>query len=306
MANTQAASAPAVAGRKRWSKRLDALVPYVYISPFLLSFLVFFAFPSLYSFILSFYSYKGYGNASFVGLTNYISLLQYPNFWQSVYNTFFYFIVHTPPVMVLAFLMAFAIQSKAVPTAFKKWYKPLIFLPQIMATVAASLVFRVIFSTRTGVINRVFGTEIPFLEDPVLMKWTVIVLITWAATGWYMVVFLAGLTTINDEINEAATIDGASTWQRIFKITLPLMKPIFLFAFLINSVGSMKIYTQPLLLLSNNNNPPVDAIPILKVLTDQLQAGNFGRASAVGWVLFAITAIVSFITVRAFGGREKA
>lgn len=305
MVSIQTAPATKVLVKSR-NRSKDSWVPYVYILPFLISFLVFFAFPSVYSFVLSFYNYKGYGNATFVGLNNYISLMQYPMFWSSVYNTFFYFVVHTPPVMIISFLLAFSIHSKAVSPVFKNIYKPLIFLTQIMSIVAASLVFKVIFSTRSGVINQWLGTQYAFLDDPDFMKWSVVVLITWTAIGWYMVVFLVGLTTINDEINEAATLDGASTMQRMFRITLPLMKPIFLFAFLINAVGSMKIYTQPILLITNGNgNAPSEAIPILKVLTDQLLTGNFGRASAVGWVLFGITACVSFMMYRAFEGKDK-
>ncbi|MFN7252277.1 MAG: carbohydrate ABC transporter permease [Anaerobacillus sp.] len=282
--------------KKSW----DKLVPYMFISPFIFTFFVFFLFPSIYSFVLSFYRYRGYGEARFVGIDNYLNLLQYPTFWTAVYNTMFYLVIHIFPVMIISFLLAVAMNSKFIK--WQKVYKPLIFLPQIMAVVAAALVFRILFSTRTGVINNVFGTQIPFLEDPSLMKWTVVILIVWRAVGWFLVIFLAGLTTISPSLNEAAEIDGANAFQRLWYITIPLMKPILLFAFVIDTIGSLKIYAEPLILISGWINAPTHVIPIMALLTNNLQGGNFGMASAVGWVLFLMILVVSAIQFKLFKG----
>lgn len=282
----------------------DKLVPYLFILPFLVSFFVFFIFPSIYSFVLSFFRYKGYGSAEFIGLDNYVALFIYPTFWTAVYNTLFYWIVHIIPVMVISFLLAVGVNSKLVH--WKSLYKPLIFLPQITASVASALIFKVIFATRYGVINKLLGTQIFFLEDPALMKWTVVALILWRAIGWYFVIYMAGLTTISDEIQEAATIDGASPFQRLWYITVPLMKPIFLFAFMMDTIGSLKIYNEPLLMFSTGADAPTDVIPILSILTRNISGGNFGLASAVGWVLFAMILLVSLFQYKIMrGGKDE-
>jgi ABC-type sugar transport system permease subunit len=282
----------------------DKLVPYLFILPFIFSFFIFFVFPSIYSFILSFFRYKGYGSADFVGLDNYIALFIYPTFWTAVYNTVFYWIVHIVPVMTISFLLAVAVNSKLV--RWKSFYKPIIFLPQITAAVASALIFKVIFATRYGVINNLLGTQIFFLEDAALMKWTVVALIMWRAIGWYFVIYMAGLTTISDEIQEAATIDGANAAQRLWYITIPLMRPIFLFAFMIDTIGSLKIYTEPLLMFSTGMDAPTDIIPILSILTRNISGGNFGLASAVGWILFVMILLVSLLQYKLLrGGKDE-
>lgn len=172
-------------GRK---KSKFPVMPYLLISPFLISFLIFFAFPAVYSLILSFYNYRGYGSANFVGFDNYVALLTYPTFWTAVWNTIFYLIVHTVPVMVLAFILALILSNKFMKKV-QRFYKPIIFLPQVTAIVAASMIWRVILSGRDGVLNHLLGTKIQFIEDPRFMKWSVVLLIVWRATSWFMVVY---------------------------------------------------------------------------------------------------------------------
>lgn len=111
--------------------------------------------------------------------------------------------------------------------------------------------------------------------------------------GWFMVIFLAGLTTISSDLNEAATLDGANNWQRITKITIPLMKPIFLFAFVTDVISSFKIYTEPNVMMVETGTIPVDAQPVMNIITNHIKGGNFGMASAAGWILFLIILVVS-------------
>lgn len=281
------------------------MVPYIFILPFLLSFIIFFAAPAVYSFVLSFFAYKGYGNARFTGFNNYLSLLNYNTFWLSIRNTFFYFIVHTIPVMVFAFLFAVAMHSKLLSAA-QAIYKPILFLPQVVPIIASSLVWRIMLATQYGVVNQLFGTKIPFLENPRNMKWAVVALIVWRATGWYMVIYLAGLTTISDEIDDATRIDGASALQKILYVTIPMMKPIFLFAFIIDAIGSFKLFTEPNVLIFSNGGviTEPEAIPIMNVLVQNINGASFGMASATGWLLFIIILIISLIQFKFFSSKE--
>ena len=284
-------------------KRASKLTPYLFILPFLLFYVVFFFYPAIYSLILSFFSYKGYGSARFIGLQNFVNLFTYGTMWQSLANTLFYFVFSFVPVMVLSFLLALAVRSKFV-RRFQFLYKPLLFLPQICAVVATSLSFKIIFGERVGVINQLLGTSIPFLSDLELMKWPVVILITWRAIGWYFIIYLSGLTTIGEDVLEAATIDGASAWQTVFHITIPLMRPTFMLAFITNAIGSLKLYTEPNLLLAQNYDPPAQVVPYVNLIVNNMQGGNFGMACAAGWFLVLVILALTLIQLKFFGGDD--
>lgn len=286
----------------RLYKVREFLVPYLFILPFLISFLIFFFIPAIYSFYISMCRYGGFGEMNFIGLDNFCSLFQYGFFWQSISNVLFYFIMHTVPVMVISFLLSVLIASRFV--RLKQLYKVFIFLPVTMASVSSTMVWKAILSTRTGALNNILGTQIPFLDESDLFRWSVVVILIWKSTGWFMTVFLAGLTTINQDLYEAATVDGADAFRKLISITIPLMRPIFLFAFLIETASSLKLYTEPRLLGAVQTvNPATNTV--VGILVDYMNAGMYGMASAVGWVLFLMIGILSVIQFRIMSGKEE-
>jgi len=270
----------------------DGIVPYLFIAPFLITFIMFFAYPAGYSLVLSFFKYKGYGAATFVGFRNFQSLLGYSPFLESIKNTLFYFLAHLIPVMGGAFLFALLLQSKALGL-WQKVFKPILFLPQVIPVMASVLTFNVIFASNSGAVNQLFGLDIRWLEDPTIMRWTVVILVVWRSIGWFMIVFLTGLTTINPSLYEAAKLDGASNLQQTVRITIPLMKPIFLFAFIMDAIGSFKIFTEVNVLLARIQDAPTYAAPIMNMVTINLRNGSFGTASAAGWLLFLLVFVIS-------------
>ncbi len=281
-------------------RRLEKMAPWLFVAPFLIAFFAFFLFPLIYSLVLSFYSYKGYGVARFVGLQNYQKVFNYNMFWNTLRNTAYYYLAYVIPLIVISFLLALILHQKIVQRA-AKLFKPLLFIPQIVPVVAGTLTFKIMFSTRTGAINTILGTEIPFLEDGVYMFWCTLALMLWRGIGWYMVVFTAGLTSVNQELVEAASIDGAGFWHRVFYIIIPIMKPIFLFAFIMNSINTFKLYTEPTVLLSLQNNVDATASPVMSLLIQNVKTGNFGMASAMGWILFVVIVGVTVLYFRVLG-----
>jgi ABC-type sugar transport system permease subunit len=190
---------------RRRNRSQRQIAPYLFILPFLLSFLAFFLIPVVYSVVISLMKYKGYGTMRYVGFDNYRRLLTYGAMWNSLLNTLQYFVFAMIPVMIVSFLLAVMVRSR-VMSRYQKIYKPLIFLPQVCAVVASALVFKVIFGTNVGAINQVLGTSINFLGDTKLMKLPVITMLIWRNTGWYFIIFLSGLTTISEDLTEAAKI----------------------------------------------------------------------------------------------------
>lgn len=285
-------------------KRKTKWAPYLFIAPFLLSYFVFFIVPSLYSLCLSFFKYRGYGNAQFVGFSNYKAIFQYSYFYSTLKNVLFYYLVHTLPMLALSFLLAYLLHGRYARA--RRLFKALIFLPQVMAIVCASLIFRVIFATHSGVINTLFGTQIAFLEQshPILMKLSVVVLIMWRGVGWYMVIFLSALTGLDSGVLESAVIDGAGPLQKLRYVVLPLMRPTLLLALVFETIGSLKLSVEPNMLLSGWVNAPEPGAPIINIVLNNMRGGSFGMASAAGWILTIIILAVTMVQMRMSGKED--
>lgn len=286
--------------------RKHRYIPYLLILPFMVSFVVFFIVPTVYSFSLSFARYPGYGPVNWIGWRNYYNILHYSRFWDALGRTLFYWIAKFIPVTVISFMIAVCLKSKIVQKS-SRFYKPILFLPQVCAVTASALIFGLIFANQGGVINSLFGTSVAWLESPVWSKWVVLLLMTWRGVGWFMVVYLSGLTSIDPTIYEAATIDGASATQSMFRITIPLMKQTFLFAFIMDAISSLRMYTEAAVLTgtAGGNAKPV-AEGLLNLMMSNLNSGNFGMACAYGWIIFLIVLVISMGIFATLKEKEEA
>ncbi len=273
--------------------------PYLFVAPFVLAFLVLLAIPVVYSLVLSLLRYRGYDTPRWVGFANYGRLLGYHQFWSSWGNTLVYWIGGSVVTLAFAFLLAVLVHQSAITG--KRVYKPIIFLPNVMAAVAASLIFQSLFATQSGVINSLIGKQLAWNQDEFLGKVAVILLRSWHGTGWFFVVFLAGLTTIDPELYDAARVDGAHAWHSLRHITLPLMRPTLLFATVTITISSLRLFAEPNLLFSSGTAPP-QFQPIMNQLYLNLQSGEFGAAAAVAWLIFIPIVIVSAIQFRLLRG----
>ena len=274
----------------RWK---DTLAPYIFISPFILAFVVLFLVPAIYALVVSFFRYRGYGTATFVGLTNYQAMLQYETFWTLLKNTLFYWVAHAIIMMPISFFLAVIVSSPLVQ--LKKFFKPVLFFPQIVAGVATALLFQNFFGGEYGVLNTILGTNIPWLQDMKLARWAVVVTLVWRGTGYWFVIFLAGLTSISDEVQDAATVDGVTPWKRLRYITIPLMRNSFLFAFVVDGIVTLRVFAEPNILGGRAGAlAPHGMAPVVNLVIEGIRIGRFGLASAVGWLIFVIIAIFSF------------
>ena len=149
--------------------------------------------------------------------------------------------------------------------------------------VASALIFQSLFGTKYGVINTLLGVTIPWLQEPSLTRMVIIVLLIWRRVGWWFVIFLAGLTAINPEVEEAAQVDGANGWQQLMRITIPLMRNTFLFAFVVDAIASFRLFAEPNVLVGLGGSlAPPEVAPVLNLLLNNLRAGSvwgigFGR-----------------------------
>jgi ABC-type sugar transport system permease subunit len=293
--------APRLRRRLRRRRLYDRAAPYLFIAPFLLSFVLFFLGPSLFSVVLSFTRYNGYTPIEWIGLQNYRSLVDDPYFRQAVVNTLFYWLVPMIPLLGGGLGLALLVRSKMA--RWPRLYKPVIFLPQVMAPVAAALVWRVMLSNN-GLLNSLTGLSTNWLADPGAQKWGVVMLLVWRGVGWYFVVFLAGLSSISNELLEAASVDGVNGFQRLRYVILPLLRPTIVFAVVIDTIMSLQLFTEPNLLVGTGGGAiagaPPSAAPVMNQVITNLTNGAFGLSAAVGWLMFIVIGIFSFAQFRLF------
>jgi ABC-type sugar transport system permease subunit len=188
----------------------------------------------------------------------------------------------------------------------KKFFKPMIYLPQLVTSVASALIFSSFFGLEYGVLNKLLGMKIPWLIDVNYARWAVVILLVWHGVGYWFIVYLAGLTSINPEIIEASIVDGANPWQRLLTIITPLMKNTLIFAFVVDAIGSLRIFTEPNVLMAQRGGmAPYEIAPVVNVMFSSLGAGRFGQAAAVGWLMFLITMVASWAQFKLFSRLNK-
>ena len=267
-------------------------VAYVYIAPFYILFAIFGLFPIAYGFFLSFFRWDGLSAMHFVGLTNYINVFKDPLFWTALKNTIVIGIIAHIPILLGGLALAFILNSKLVHG--ENIFKTIYFMPMVTSSVAISIVFQQMFGNNYGVINwfetLIGGDKINWLGgDGSLIKVAVIVMFAWKWVGWNMVIYLAGMQGISNDIYEAAEIDGATQPQVMFRICIPLLKPIIIFTMVQSTIGMFNLFTEPFMLTNQNwqggiNNGGLTLM--IYLLNKAPQGGNlYGYASSVAYII---------------------
>lgn len=276
--------------------------PYYFMLPTLIIFCIFMVYPIIDSFILSFHEFK-FGVYKFVGLKNYMLLFKDPVFKAAITNTLIYLIIQVPIMIVLALLFANLLNQKYLK--MKGFFRISIFMPAITALVAYSLVFKLLLNTDYGFVNYLLGLigipKVDWLNGPISSKIAIILSITWRWTGYNMVILLAGLQAIPEELYEACDIDGTNSFQKFFMITVPLLKPIILFCTITSTIGTLQLFDESYIL--TGGGPDNATITVAHYLYNTgFKFVNFGYASAMSYVLVVIIGILSLIQFKLTGG----
>ncbi|CCX66203.1 l-arabinose transport system permease protein AraP [Firmicutes bacterium CAG:791] len=278
----------------------DYKVAYCYVAPFFILFAIFGLFPIAYGFYLSFFRWDGLSAMHFIGLENYMNVFKDPLFWKALKNTLLIGIIAHIPILLGGLALAFILNSKLVKG--ENIFKTIYFMPMVTSSVAISIVFQQMFGNNYGVINwfvtLLGGEKINWLGgDGSLIKVAVIVMFAWKWIGWNMVIYLAGMQGISNDIYEAAEIDGANQVQVLFKICIPLLKPIIIFTIIQSTIGMFNLFTEPFILTGQNwqgglNNGGLTLMAYL--LSKAPQGGNlYGYASAVAYIITVMIVIIS-------------
>lgn len=283
----------------------NRLVPYTFILPYLVIFGLFWAWPIVYSVYLSFLDTRGFPWALEWGV-NWGRILKDPFFIQALKNTLLLLLIQVPIMLVLATGLAVALNSPLLK--LKGFYRFAFFAPVVVGSVAYSAVFRLLFNTQNGAVNAALtGIGLPridWLNDPLPAFILIVLTVTWRWTGYNAIIILAGLQNIALELYEASKIDGASPWQQFWRITLPLLRPILVFSLVLSVIGTLQLFTEPLLITGGG---PGNATLTLGVYLYQqgFRSFNFGYASAIGYAIAAFAVLFSALQLRIFGGEPS-
>ena len=280
----------------------NRLIPYTFLLPYLAIFLLFWAWPIIYSVYLSFLDTRGFP-WSWSPDANWGRILNDPFFRQAFKNTALILLIQVPTMLLLATGLAVGLNSPLLK--LKGFYRFAFFAPVVVGSVAYSAVFRLLFNTQNGAVNAALvGLGLPridWLNSPIPAFILIILTVTWRYAGYNAIIILAGLQNIPLELYEAAKIDGANPWQQFWGITLPLLRPILLFALVLSVIGTLQLFTEPFLITGGG---PGNATLTLGVYLYQqgFRSFNFGYASAIGYAIALFAVLFSALQLRVFGG----
>ena len=283
-----------------------------FVAPALVVIGVFFVLPVLAAFALSLtdfdlYALADLGNLRFVGLANYVDVLHTPLFWEALVNTLYFVGVGVPLSMLVSLAAALLIDSKLA--RFKGFHRTALFAPVVTTVVAVAVIWRYLFNTRYGLVNWALtsiGFEpIDWLGDAHWSMPTIILFAIWKNFGYNMIILIAGLQAIPAELYEAARIDGASLWQRLRHVTLPMLAPTLLVVAIITVAGYFQLFAEPYVM--TRGGPLRSTTSVLYMMYEEgFRWWNLGRASAVAFLLFALILAVTALLLRLFRGSRAA
>ncbi len=281
-----------------------------FVAPALSVIGVFFLLPVLAGFALSLTDFDIYAlanlhNLRFVGLDNYLRLLRAPLFWEALGNTFYFVVVGVPLSIGLSLGAALLLHARVA--RFKPFFRTALFAPVVTTLVAVAVVWRYLFQTRYGMVNYALGhvgiDPIDWLGDPRLAMPTIILLAAWKNFGYNMMIFLANLQAVPEEVYEAARIDGATGLQQFIHVTLPMLKPALILVGILTTAGYFQLFAEPYVM--TQGGPLRSTVSVLYFMYEEgFKWWNLGIASATAVLLFGLIFAVTWLFMRA--GRRGA
>ena len=277
---------------------------WLFATPALFVLGVFFGLPVLSALLLSLTDFDLYaladrGNLRFVALGNYLDLLRTPMFWKALGNTTYFVVIGVPLSIAVSLGTALLLNSPLV--RLRALFRTALFAPVVTTLVAVAVIWRYLFHTSYGLVNWMLGhlgiAPVDWLGDPHWAMPTIILLAVWKNFGYNMVIFLAGLQAIPQDLYEAARIDGATRWRQFLHITLPMLGPVLMVVGVITVAGYFQLFAEPYVM--TRGDPLQSTVSVLYFMFEEgFRWWNLGRASAVAFLLFLIIFAVTTLMLR--------
>ncbi len=279
--------------------------PLLFVAPGVILFFIFVLGPVIASFYWSFTEYDAIHPPRWIGLDNYRNIFfSDPRFWKSIVNTIFYTVGVIPPGVVLSLLLAIAVDRQI---RFKNFFKVIYFIPSVTSVIALSVIWKWLFAgEKYGLINHMLillgFRPIDWLMSPFWTLPAIMIMSIWAGLGYNMILFLAGLQTIPTTVYEAAEIDGAGTMDKFWHITLPLLKPTFVFVVIMGFIASFQVFESIYIMTETEygiGGVLDSALTVVAYLYDMgFRKFQMGYASALGYIVFAVVFTITIINMK--------
>lgn len=268
-----------------------SVMGFVFVLPALAGIVIFILIPVFFSFGLSFMDWDLLNKAKFVGLKNYIDIFASPLFGKILLNTFAYAISTSVFAVIIPLVLACILNSKIRGSEF---YKTAYFLPFVTPMIVIAVIWQWIFDPNIGILNHILKLNINWLYDPNFAMPALIIVSVWKLIGYNMIIFLAGLSSINQSLLEAAKIDGANKFDTFRLVTVPLLSPTIFFVVVITCISSFQVFD---LIYMMTQGGPMDSTNVLvyAVYKNAFEYFKTGAASAMAYVLFAIILALTLI-----------
>ncbi|MCZ9880269.1 carbohydrate ABC transporter permease [Arthrobacter sp. B2a2-09] len=307
MTLTETRPAPALAPRRARPKKRTArwLVPYLFLLPALLTFAIFKAYPIVASMWISLTSGAGAAR-HFAGLDNYQRLLADPLFWTSLRNTGEILVIQVPVMLGLAILMALGINS--IYVRLRVVWRLGVFMPSVTGLVATGIIFSFLLNKDQGALNWLLSLVglpgVDWLGDPVWARMAIVLVLTWHYTGYYAVIYLAGLQGVPKELYEAAMTDGAGPIRRFVSVTIPHLRPILLFTVVLSTIGTLQLFDEPFVLTRGGPDNATMTVSMY-LYANGFSYFDFGYASAIAYALTIIVVILGALQMKFMGEKNE-
>jgi multiple sugar transport system permease protein len=273
---------------------------YLMIAPFFILFTVFYLYPLMYGFYISFQKWDGVHAPTFVGVTNYTKVVTSPFFLTSFTNLLKYVSITMVLGIVIAFCLALLVnQFKGTASSI---FRSAYFLPTVVPLFLSAVIWRWMLTPDFGMVNRVImafgGPSIAWLTDPKAMIPAAVMVDVWRSTGFNMIILLAGMQTIPAEFYEAAKVDGATDWQQVFYITIPQLEPVLFLVIVNGFISALQVFDIPWLLTTSTyqayGGPQQGMLfPVMDIMGRAFGGLKFGEASAYAWILLVFVLMVT-------------
>ena len=272
------------------------MIPYLLVSPYIIHFLVFVAFPVGFSIYLTFNDWNIISPMEFIGLGNYKRLFNDPIFWKSLSNTLIFLLIHIPLQIFVALFLAEMLNQKI---KFRGFFRAAFFLPVIVSGVVVTILWQQLYGFDTGLLNRLLVKlgliKIGWLTDPSWAMPSIAVMATWKNVGLYTVLFLVGLQTVPPQYYEAADLEGATHFQKFFRITLPMINPTIFMVVVLSTIGGFSLFIEPYVMTGGGPlNSTISAV--LYIYKQGFFYYHMGYATTLG--LFFALLILSVVMIQ--------
>jgi multiple sugar transport system permease protein len=263
--------------------RKKKVLPYLLVSPYLLFVLVFVVFPVLFCFFLTFNKWNIISPMHFIGFANYARLLHDRLFWKAILNTLKFLLVHIPLQLIISLSLAQLLNQKIRAIAF---FRASFFMPVIVSGVVVTILWQQLLGFDTGLINRMLSAmhiaKVGWLVNPDVAIYSIAVMATWKNVGLYVILFLVGLQTVPTQYYEAAKLEGASSWQQFYHITLPMINPTVFMVVILSTIGGFNLFIEPYIMTGGGPlNTTLSAV--LYIYKQAFQYYNMGYSATLGF-----------------------